>query len=354
MHYRNEHSIQPGARPGALGEVTSQISQIRVMDYDADTVTDTPFDSVSQVLEYGKSRRTTWVHIQGMAGAGDLRLLRDAYGMHPLAVEDVLHVGQRPKFEPYERQIFLVDALPRREEEGLSFEQVSIFLGPGYVISFHTGEDDVFAPIRTRIHEGKGRIRSGGAGYLAFALADVIVDHGFPVVEAYAEELETLEDEVFTERAPDPVQAIHHMRRDLTALRRMLWHQTRLLVELQEAEHELIDAETLPYFRDVADHSQRILDRAETCREMCSGLLDTHLSLVSMRMNDVMKVLTIIATIFIPLSFIAGLYGMNFDSEVSPWNMPELKTRYGYVTLLGLMTIVGLGMLVLFRRKKWL
>ena len=274
--------------------------------------------------------------------------------MHPLAVEDVLNVGQRPKFEPYDAQVFLVDVMPNRDERGIVFEQVSLFIGSTYVISFHAGEEDPFTAVCQRIHEGKGRIRVGGPDYLAYALADVIVDLGFPVVEAYTDELEALEDDVFEERAPDPVQAIHSIRRDLTALRRMVWHQTRMLTELLAEEHSLVQPENMPYFRDAADHSQRVLDQLETCREMSSSLLDTHLSLVSNRMNDVMKVLTIIATIFIPLSFVAGLYGMNFDPEASPWNMPELGTRYGYVTLIGVMIVIAAGMLVYFRRKKWI
>ncbi len=353
MHYRHKQSVKPGARPGALGDVPSHITKIWLVDYNADIVNQREFDSVDDVLAYGKSPNTTWVHIQGEAGADDLRRLREAYSMHPLAVEDVMNIGQRPKFEPYDSQVFLVDVVPQRDKKRVEFEQVSLFLGDTYVISFHAGEDDVFAPIRNRIHEGKGRIRTGGADYLAYALADVIVDHGFPVIESYVEELEALEEEVFQARAPDPVQAIHMIRRDLTALRRMMWHQTQMLNDLISEEHELIQPETMPYFRDAADHSQRILDLLETYRDMSSSLLDTHLSLVSNRMNDVMKVLTIIATIFIPLSFVAGLYGMNFDTD-SPFNMPELSWKYGYVTLLGIMVAIFIGMLVYFRKKNWL
>lgn len=353
MHYRHQRSSKPGARPGALGNVASQITKIWVVDYNKNEVNQQEFSSVEKVLGYGKSPNTTWVHIQGAAGADDLRRLREAYGMHPLAVEDVMNIGQRPKFEPYDTQVFLVDVVPQRQERRVEFEQVSLFLGAGYVISFHAGDEDVFAPVRARIHEGKGRIRTGGADYLAYALADVIVDHGFPVIETYAEELESLEDEVFEASAPDPVQAIHRIRRDLTALRRMVWHQTQMLNELLSDEHELIQAATAPYFRDAADHSQRVLDLLETYRDMSSSLLDTHLSLASNRMNDVMKVLTIIATIFIPLSFVAGLYGMNFDTD-SPYNMPELAWKYGYLTLLGTMLVIFIGMLVYFRRKNWL
>ncbi len=353
MHYRHKRQVKPGARPGALGEAPGNITHIRVMDYNAEGVNEKTFDSIDEVLHFCRSANTTWVHIQGQAGADDLRQLREAFGMHPLAVEDVMNIGQRPKFEPYDTQVFLVDVVPQRDGHNIEFEQVSIFLGKGYVISFYASDNDVFAPVRTRIHEGKGRIRNGGADYLAYALTDLIVDHGFPVLESYAEELEALEEDIFTERAPDPVQAIHSTRRDLTALRRMIWHQTEMLRELLQDEHDLIQAETLPYFRDAADHSQRVLDLLETCREMSASLLDTHLSLVSNRMNDIMKVLTIIATIFIPLSFVAGLYGMNFDTD-SPWNMPELSWKYGYFTLLGVMFSIFIGMLVYFRRKKWL
>lgn len=352
MHYRNRQSVQPGSRPGALGDVEGNIAKIWLVDYSHDTVNEQLCSSVEEVLAFSKSPNTTWVHIQGAAGADDLRQLREAYGMHPLAVEDVMNIGQRPKFEPYDSQVFLVDVVPHRGSR-IEFEQISLFLGKGYVISFHASDSDIFAPVRHRIHEGKGRIRAGGADYLAYALADVIVDHGFPIIESYVEELETLEEEVFEARAPDPVQAIHKIRRDLTALRRMVWHQTEMLRDLISEEHELIQPEAIPYFRDAADHSQRILDLLETYRDMSSSLLDTHLSLVSNRMNDVMKVLTIIATIFIPLSFIAGLYGMNFDTQ-HPWNMPELASPYGYPILLGGMLVVFLGMLVYFRRKNWL
>lgn len=353
MHFRHEKPVTTGARPGALGNVPSEIQSIRVIDYDKDSVVDTEMESIAQCLEYGKSKRTTWLHVQGTVGSDDLRMLREAYNMHPLAVEDVLNIGQRPKFEPYDKQLFLIDVLPQQVGNRIEFEQISIFIGPSYVISFHDGDDDIFAPVRNRIHDGKGRIRVGSEDYLAYCLADLIVDIGFPVMERYAEMIESLEDSIFEHKADNPITEIHNIRRELIAMRRQVRHQTDMLFELLREGHELMEAENIPYWRDAADHSQRVLDNLETYLDMTSSLLDTHISLVSHRLNDVMKVLTIISTIFIPLSFMAGLYGMNFDTE-SRWNMPELAFEYGYVTLLGAMAIVVVGMLIYFKKKDWL
>lgn len=353
MHFRHERRGTIGSRPGALGDTPSNIQRITVVDYDEHEVLDQEFESLDKVLKYARSKRTTWVHFQGEAGSDDLRQLREAFGIHPLAVEDVMNIGQRPKFEPYDRQLFFIDIVVDRAERGIEFEQVSVFLGKDYVISFHAGDKDVFEPVRRRIHEGKGRIRIGGADYLAYCLTDVLVDLGFPIIEGYADELEHLEDEIFTQRSADPIETLHRIRSDLTAIRRMIWHQTNMLNDLISDDHDMVQHETLPYFRDAADHSQRVQDLLETYRDMASNLLDTHLSLVSHRMNDVMKVLTLIATTFIPLSFVAGVYGMNFDTN-SPWNMPELSHPYGYPILIGTMLLIFIGMLFYFRKKRWL
>ncbi|RJS94326.1 magnesium/cobalt transporter CorA [Salinisphaera sp. Q1T1-3] len=294
-----------------------------------------------------------WLHFEGDVSAAELARLGERFTLHPLALEDVLNHGQRPKLDTYRQTLFATLALPHMVDDELVFQQVSLFIGEDFVLSFHAGTHDVFGAVRERIHAAHGRIAHAEPDYLGYCLADVVVDTSFEVLAGYNDHLEVLEDAIFENRRDDLVGPIHELRRRLIGMRKILLSQNELFVRWIGLEHPLIHADNRPYFRDVQDHARRVVDLADGYYETAGSLLDTHLSLASARLNDVMRVLTLIATIFMPLSFLAGIYGMNFDTH-SPWNMPELSYRYGYPLLLGVMGALVVGMLVYFRRKQWI
>lgn len=348
---------QPGTAPGTLvdRDPASRIPpSISVIDYDAETLNEVTGLSASEAGQYLESPRATWVHCQGDADVALLQHLGDAYKLHPLAMEDVINAGQRSKMEIYdERQVFVVLNLPVLRNEKVQIEQISLFLGPTFVVSFHAGHDDVFEPVRQRLRGPVGRFRNAGADYLLYALIDLVVDKAFPLLEEYDETLEQLEEQVLLEPDNETLEMIHFVKRELLQIRKTLWPQREAINRLIRDEHPLISDTTKTYLRDVYDHSLRVLEMIEAFREMSTGLMDVYLSSVSNRMNDIMRVLTIIATIFIPLSFVAGVYGMNFDTT-HRWNMPELGYEYGYVVFwLSVLILIG-GMLWWFRRKRWL
>lgn len=302
----------------------------------------------------GQAPGVVWLHLQGMPSAQQLQDLQQAFGLHPLALEDVLHRGQRAKAEAYDAHQFVVLNLVRRDsqDEVCQVDQLSLFLGRNFVVSIHDGERDVFEPVRQRIRAG-GKIRRLGADYLLYALLDTIVDSGFPLLDALGDELEALEDEILLDADQEARNRLHYAKRELVVMRRAWWPQREVIAALMRDDAPLIDEATRVYLRDCHDHSVVIIDFVETYREMASSLLDVYLSAVSQRMNNIMKALTVVATIFLPLTFITGLYGMNFDTA-SRWNMPELHWRYGYLYVLGLMSAIVAGMLWFFRRRGWL
>lgn len=358
MSFIAKRRQQPGTAPGTLLDRRAESRvppRISVIDYDAKTLREFPDLTAAQAGEYLDSPRVTWVHCQGDADVSLLQRLGETYGLHPLAMEDVINGGQRSKVEVYDdRQVFLVLDLPVLRDESLHVEQVSLFLGPTFVVSFHAGPQDIFEPVRQRLRGPIGRFRNAGADYLLYALIDLVVDHAFPVLEEYDDALEELEEKVLNDPGKETLEYIHFVKRELLLLRKILWPQREALNQLIRDEHPLIADSTKIYLRDVYDHGIRVLEMAEAFRDMATELLDIYLSSLSNRMNDVMRVLTMIATIFIPLSFLAGVYGMNFNTTASPWNMPELGYRYGYPMFwLFVIAAVG-GMLWYFRRKKWL
>ncbi|HEX7048280.1 MAG TPA: magnesium/cobalt transporter CorA [Gammaproteobacteria bacterium] len=357
MSFLAKRRQRPGTEPGMLLErrVEARIPpRISVIDYDAETLQEFADLTAAQAGEYLASPRVTWMHCQGDADVGLLQRLGAAYTLHPLAMEDVVNGGQRSKVEIYDdRQVFLVLNLPVLRDEELHIEQVSLFLGPTFVVSFHAGPDDIFEPIRQRLRGPVGRFRSSGADYLFYALTDLVVDQAFPLLEEYDDALEELEERVLRNPDDATLETIHFVKRELLLIRKTLWPQREALNQLIRDEHPLIPDATKVYLRDVYDHGIRVLEMTEAFREMATGLLDVYLSSLSMRMNDVMRLLTIIATIFIPLSFLAGVYGMNFNTD-SPWNMPELGWRYGYVAFWGVVVTALGGMLWYFRKKNWL
>lgn len=298
----------------------------------------------------------TWVNVEGLADAAVLRRLADIFRLHPLVREDVVNLHQRPKVEPYDDQLFVVTRMMSLGVQGdeVESEQLSIVLGASFVVTFQDRPPgDVLDPVRERIRAG-APIRRSGPDHLVYALIDAVVDHYFPVLEHYGERLEALEEEVTARPGDDSLRKIHHAKHDLLLLRRAAWPQRDALAELSRDSLPLISAPTRVYFRDCYDHSVQVIDLLESFREMASALLEIHVSMLSNRLNEVMKVLTIFSTIFIPLTFITSLYGMNFNPAASRWNMPELVWPYGYPFVLGLMLAVAALTFGYIYRKGWI
>jgi magnesium transporter len=270
-----------------------------------------------------------------------------------LALEDAINTHQRPKVEEYDDHLFIV-ALMLDEAGAVETEQVAFFVGAGYVITFQERPGDCFENVRERIRKASGRIRGAGADYTCYALLDAIIDTYFPALERAGDVLEILEDRVIAAPEPGNISELHDMKRRLLLLRRAIWPHREVFNTLLRDEHPLIAPDTRPFLRDCYDHTIQLMDIVETYREMASGLVDVHLSSVSMKLNEVMKVLTVVATVFIPLSFIASVYGMNFDRERSPWNMPELGWHYGYPFSLLLMCASAAGLIWYIWKKGWL
>jgi magnesium transporter len=347
----------PGTAPGVLvADPLAAATTIAAITYRPDAPERAP-DEVTDVAAaalpgLAAQRGVLWVDLVGLADHPAIEVVARQFGLHPLAVEDITNTHQRPKVEVYDESLFIVLRMltPGGPMEG---EQVSMVVGHDYVLTFQEHAGDCFEPVRERLRRGKGRLRALGADYLAYALIDAIVDGYFPALEVLGEELETLEDEVVLEPQVRHVERLHHVKRDLLVLRRAIWPLRELLNALLRDETEQISAATRPYLRDAYDHSVQLMDIVETYREIVSGLLEVYLSSQSAKLNQAMKVLTIIATIFMPMSFVTSLYGMNFDTR-HPWNMPELGWPLGYPMALGLMASIAVVMLWWFRRQGWL
>ena len=345
----------PGSPPGTLQpdpEVGGR-SLVRVTSYGPTSYDEEVIDGVDALRRWRGRHEVTWVDVEGLGGLDLIRALGDVFGVHRLALEDIVHVGQRPKAEAYDDHLFVVSRTAMLGER-LDTEQVSLFLGADYVLTFRERADPCFGAVRERLRGGKGRLREARADYLAYALIDAIIDGYFPVLEVYGEALEDLEHEVVTEPGPDTITRIHGLKRDLLVLRRAIWPQREVLSTLLREDTPFIGASTRVYLRDCYDHAFQLMDLVEIYREVATGLVDVYLSSVSNRMNEIMKVLTVIATIFMPLGFIAGLYGMNFDRGVSPLNMPELGWYWGYPFALAVMATVAGGLMLYFRRRNWI
>jgi magnesium transporter len=342
-----------GAAPGTLeptGERKVEAVRIRLIDYDAEKLVEKTLEGVDESFPYVDRPPVTWVNIDGLHDASILEEIGQRFGIHPLAMEDVLSPRQRPKVESYDGHLLVVVKMLSfdSETDSVISEQVSLIVGATYLFSFQERFGDVFEPVRERLRHGKGRIRSRGTDYLAYALIDAIVDGYFRILETLGDLVEEIEEAVIARPTMEALHRIHHLRREMLVVRRAVWPLRELLGQLYRGELELISQETQLFLRDVYDHSVQVIDTTETLREVLSGAMDLYLSGLSNRMNEVMKVLTIIATIFIPLSFFAGLYGMNFEY------MPELGVRWAYPALLVFMGLVAGGMLWAFRRKGWL
>ncbi len=346
---------QPGTAPGTLPSPADRTgeSRTRVVAFNSTDLTDLAHPDTGSLSGIGDSM-TTWVNVEGH-GVAQIADLGARLEVHPLALEDVLHVGQRPKVEDFEESLFLViDHFSMTADGGgLTKEQVSLVIQNGLVLSVREHASDLFEPVYQRLKSGKGRIRVGGAGYLAYALIDTVVDHLFPVLEHIGDRLDILEASILDDPSQDDLSTLHLIKHDLLLLRKSMWPTRELLRNRLLIDSPLIGEQTQLYLRDVADHATVAVDMIESYREMVASLNDLYLTNISIRSNEIMKVLTTIATIFIPLSFIAGLYGMNFNTAASPLNMPELNWRWGYPMALILMAAVAGGLLIYFRRRRW-
>ncbi len=343
----------PGLPPGTLihvGERKTERSRITVIEYGPDGCEDREGVDVTDIPEPGAGAGVVWINVDGIHEVPVIESLGKRFGIHPLTLEDVLNTGQRSKIEDYETYLFMVvkmiDINPRTQE--LRAEQISMILGEGLLITFQEIPGDVFEAVRERIRRGRGRIRSSGGDYLAYALIDALVDRYVEVMETLAERVEDLEDAVLSSDPPaDVLESIHGMKRQMLLFRRRVWPIREIVNALKKEGPPLVQESTVIYLGDVHDHAIGVIDGIESCRDILSGMLDLHLSTMSNRMNEVMKVLTMIATIFIPLTFLAGIYGMNFQY------MPELGWRWGYFGIWGVMVAVAGAMLIYFKRKDW-
>jgi len=343
-----------GAPPGTLvADPAARRPDVYVIRYGPDEIAEQPVDSIAALRERMGSAPVTWVDVRGLGDLGLIQEIGNLFNLHSLALEDVVNVHQRPKAEEYEDHLFIVTRM-HVEERPPESEQISLFLGKNYVLTFQERAGDCFEPVRERIRKRRGRIRASGADYLAYALLDAVIDAYFPVLERFGETVEVLEELVTSRPGENLVSEIHKVKRDLLASRRAVWPMREMINQLIRDETPLVTDHTRIFLRDCYDHTVQLMDMIETYREIASSLVDIHLSSLSKRMNEIMKVLTIIATIFIPLGFIAGVYGMNFDPEASPWNMPELGWYLGYPFALGLMGLVAAGLVFYFWREGWI
>lgn len=357
MSYFTKRYHPPGTVPGTLRHDESVVyapALIHVLDYNRENLFEQQFSKVEDCKAYRFGENTTWIHIQGRITPTILGEIGEAFELPTLAVEDIANVGQRPKVEIYDSQIFVILSMPHFDNGKIRIEQISLFLGENYIISFANGENNPFVPVQQRLKRKQGRMRGRGADYLFYSLVDLVIDQGFPVLERLAGQIEALEDEVLASPDNSTLTRIHLLKRELLLLRRMLWPHLESLTKLVRNEDEFISENTQVFMRDCYDHVVHIIELIESYRETMSSMQELYLSTISNRMNEVMRVLTVIATIFIPLTFIVGIYGMNFDSQISPWNMPELKWYYGYPAVLGFMGLTVAILLYYFHRKKWI
>lgn len=349
---------KPGTAPATLVAPPSSEGRkqsITLIEYDAAELTEKEITDPEELRSCRDNGKVSWIDVNGLGDIETLRRLGQIFGLHPLALEDVLNTGQRPKVEHYEDHYFIVlqtVALPQECE--VEFEQMSLFLGPTFLITIQEQIGDTFDPVRERLRQGRGFSRSRGHDYLAYALIDSIVDHFFPVLEQIGEAVEELEDELVERPHEATVSHVHDLKRILMHLRRAAWPEREVLSVLARDDSSLIKPETRVFLRDCYDHAVQIMDVLESYREMSAGMIDLYLSSLSNRTNEVMRMLTVVASIFIPLTFIVGLYGMNFDPSVSGWNMPELRMPYGYPACLAVMLLITVALVIYFRKRRWL
>jgi magnesium transporter len=332
------------------GEKKDEQVKIHIIDYDEANVQELEMASVDACIPFRDKPTVTWINVDGVHNVSVLEKLGECFGLHRLVMEDIMNTDQRPKMEDYGEYLYIVLKMLASGKNGeVVTEQVSLVLGANFVLSFQEGvEGDVFNLIRDHLRTGKGRIRKMKADYLAYTLLDAIVDNYFVILEKFGDKIESIETELIANPKQETVQRIYQLKREMIFLHNAVWPLREVVSGLGKHESSLIREATAPYLRDVYDHAIHIIDSVDIYREMLSSMLDLYLSSVSNRLNEVMKVLTAISLIFMPLTFIVGLYGMNFKY------MPELEWRYGYFYTLVVMSGIGVAMFLYFKRKKWL
>jgi len=342
-----------GMRPGSLihvGDRHHDDSLITVVDYTPDEITTITATTAEEIFAYRERKSVTWVVIEGLTDVSLIEKIGAEFGIHQLVLEDILNTHQRPKFEEYDDYLYIVlkCLVPAESDEfSVEYEQVSLIVLNDYVFTFKEKRDALFDPIQVRLNSSKGRFRNLGADYLTYAILDTVVDQNFVVIDSLDDAINDIEDQLLDSQSnKETLNTIQRLKREIITMRRQVAPVRELLAAMLRSETKLIDTQTHIFLRDVADHSMRIVDSIESYRDILTGLLDVYISSVSNKMNEVMKVLTIFASIFIPLTFFAGIYGMNFEY------MPELKWKWGYPALWGVFLLITAGLLVFFRRKK--
>lgn len=341
-----------GAAPGTLTHIDERKDAktgITLMNYSLDRLDEQQYDTIEEALASIDSSMTTWLNIDGVHDTEIIEKIGRHFNINVLTLEDIVHTGQRPKVEEYNDYLYFALNMLHLHEDGdeIRSEQVSLVLKNNFLLSFQEARGDVFEPVRERMRKGKGKIRTAGSDYLTYALIDAVVDHYFVILEVIGGSIEALEEELLQDSTPDTMREIHAMRGELLYLRKQVWPLREMISRVTREELPLIHPKTGLFFRDVYDHIFQIIDTIESYRDVLSGMRELHLSILSTRTNEVMKVLTMIATIFIPITFIAGIYGMNFKF------MPELSWRWGYATVWGVIITMVILLIVFFKRKKW-
>ena len=349
----SKSSKKAGMSPGILvhvGEQKIETARITLMAYDQDRLEEKKLDSIEESFAFKDAPPVNWINIDGLHEVELIEKIGTHFNIHPLTLEDIVNTGQRPKVEDFEKYVYLVFKMLKFDETTghITSEQVSLIVGPHYLLSFQEIEGDVFEAVRERIRKGRFHIRKSGPDYLAYALLDAVVDHYFSILEKMGERIEDLEERLHQQATPEILQAISDLKRELIYFRKQVWPVREVLSTWQKAESSIVQEANKIFIRDVYDHTIQVIDTIESLRDIISGLMDLYLSTVSNKMNEVMKVLTIMATTFIPLTFVAGIYGMNFKY------MPELEWKWSYPVLWVLLIVIFSGMMFYFKRKKWL
>ncbi|WP_179346487.1 magnesium/cobalt transporter CorA [Winogradskyella ursingii] len=342
-----------GQVPGTLvytGKKSDKALHIESFDYSKDEIEETVLLKAEDAIPFKDTDSVTWINVNGLHYVEEIERIGSQYDLHPLVLEDIVNTTQRPKIDEYEDYLFVVlKMLYYDEQEQIVIEQVSFVLGKNYVLTFQEAEGDVFDSIRDRLRHGKGRIRGQKSDYLMYALIDAVVDNYFSIIETLGNKIEDLETQLFAGDAENDVSSeIQELKREILKVRRAIFPLREVISRVEKIEHHLIYKRTITYYRDIYDHLIQVSENIDIYREMIWSLMDMYMTTISNRMNEVMKVLTIISSIFIPLTFLAGIYGMNFEY------IPELTYRYGYFVLLGVMVLIFIGLLIYFKRRKWL
>jgi magnesium transporter len=347
---RGKKAGLPPGTPVFVGEKKQDVVGISIMNYSSEEIEEIQNASFDDCLRARDSSKIVWINVTGIHDVNATQTLAKLFGLHPLTTEDISNTNQRPKAEEFDDYLFFALKMLtyNGETNSIEDENVSIILTKNHVISFQERQSDLLDPVRERIRLSKGKIRSEGADYLAYAIMDGVVDEYFVALEKLGDYIEQLDDEILTAPAKTHMQELHRLKREIVFLRKAVWPLREGVSAIEKSSSRLIDDSIRPFLRDLYDHTIQVIDMVETYRDIIGGMHDTFLSAISNRMNEIMKVLTIIGTIFIPLTFIVGIYGMNFE------NMPELKWTWGYFGLWGIIVALGLTMLAIFKRHKWL